>query len=135
MALAGTKVGTKTHAETREALKTLSMVNQVRLIWIRAHVGHLGNEAADEAAKKGSKSSRGNFQAYASRCTVWREISDRIDDEWRARWLARDDQRQSHLFIEGPDYVRSRQLMQLSRDAVGKLVHFFFADQCKINSS
>ncbi len=35
-------------------LNEASAINRVTLKWIKAHVGHIGNERADEAAKDGA---------------------------------------------------------------------------------
>ena len=61
--LAGTNVKFDSVKTTRDALHSLGSTNNVELRWIKAHVGHDGNEAANKAEKKGSTSNRGNLLA------------------------------------------------------------------------
>jgi ribonuclease HI len=62
--LAGTNVKFDSVKMTRDELHSLGSTNNVELQWIKAHVGHDGNDAADKAAKKGSTSNRGNQNLY-----------------------------------------------------------------------
>lgn len=54
-ALAGIEINLKQIKLTIENLNKLATQNQVEIRWVKAHVGHPGNEIADELAKKGTE--------------------------------------------------------------------------------
>ncbi len=54
LATASYKQTSRLTKETVLKLNEASAINKVTLKWIKAHVGHIGNERADEAATKGA---------------------------------------------------------------------------------
>jgi ribonuclease HI len=54
LAAGATIITTKTALTCRAALNHLGALNEVNLTWIKAHIGHKGNELADKLAKKGT---------------------------------------------------------------------------------
>jgi ribonuclease HI len=69
--LAGKNVKFDSVKTTRDALHSLGSTNNVELRWIKAHVGHDGNEAADKAAKKGNIYNRGNQKPLLAKSKAW----------------------------------------------------------------
>ena len=73
--------------------------------WVRGHSGALGNELADEAAKLGSKSNRGNTVIPTAASTIKRLIHEKINILWPREWMSNQDWcRQTKYF-----YKKSRQ--------------------------
>jgi hypothetical protein len=75
----------------------------VELQWIKAHVRHHGNKAADKAAKKGSTSNKGNQKPLLAKSTAWSLIDLQFRKTWETRWKGLKDQRQSKIFLHGPN--------------------------------
>jgi hypothetical protein len=113
--LAGTNVKSDSVKTTRDVLHSLGSTNNVELQWIKAHVGHDGNETADKAAKKGSTSNRGNQKSLLAKSKAWSLIDLQFRKTWETRWKGLKDHRESKIFLHGPN-----------KSNAFKLLHFFF---------
>ena len=119
--LAGTNVKFDSVKTTRDALHSLGSTNNVELRWIKAHVGHDGNEAADKAAKKGSTSNRGNQKPLLAKSKAWSLIDMQFRKTWETRWKGLKDHRQSKIFLHGPNKSNASKLLHCQSEVVGRV--------------
>ena len=70
---------------------------QVRLVWIKAHVGHLGNKTADTLAKTGTILDVISPVALPKQVTK-QAIRFSIDKMWNLEWTQYNDGQQSKQF-------------------------------------
>ena len=95
----------------------------VRLVWIKAHVGHEGNERADELAKVGT-----NLGAeFISHIPLPKQatkmaIRTAIDEIWDFQWTRYSDGRQSKQFFSLPNRKKAKYCYNLNRQEFGRLV-------------
>ena len=88
------------HEELREILEINDRVGRagtvVRFMWVPAHVGIVGNERADRAAKeatrKGQVEHRVRLSKGEGKSLVWKEVMRKWQDEWSR------ERRGRHLF-------------------------------------
>ena len=71
-AVDSTVIKSKTTQKARNELHRLGTDNKVLLRWIPAHKGHMGNEKADELAKKGSDDSEAQSVTLPVPKAVWK---------------------------------------------------------------
>ena len=109
---------------TINALNELGTRNSVTLTWVRAHVGTEGNKQADEAAKRGSKSSRMGPKVGLALATVNAQIDDETLRQWTYKWEHNGECRQTKYFWQGPNIARSKVIVNANRTNVGRLVRF-----------
>jgi ribonuclease HI len=129
LAIQNRKIHSKTVAAARTSLGFLQMANlggHIHFEWIRAHSGFKGNEAADNAAKRGGKSKRGGFAPPKARCTINRELNNLFISEWQIKWdtFRVTEFRRSRIFIDKPNKRRAKDLLDLSRLDAGRLVRW-----------
>jgi len=113
--------------------------NNIRLSWIKAHVGEVGNERADELAKQGSKRSLVGLERLVPipRASVWSKIKEMNTLNWKQRWLkyvqptyvnnrlvSTQNCSQSFIFYDQPNGRKASQLFELRRISVGRCVRF-----------
>ncbi|GIY87130.1 uncharacterized protein CDAR_205741 [Caerostris darwini] len=60
--------------------------DQVHLFWIKAHVGHIGNERADELAKQATNSPFIHLTTELNLHAIKKLIKKDISAEWQDRW-------------------------------------------------
>ena len=110
--------------ETKEMLNQLGSINDVTLHWIEAHKGHKFNEMADKFANKGNASNRlGGFTCPNKR-SIFSIIEAKSNEDWSLKWDEEPGCRQSRYFIQVPSKARSKELLKLSRNTLGKVIRF-----------
>jgi len=104
-ALHSAKTTSSLVAETKSALKRLSVFNRVRLLWVPGHSNIPGNEVVDALAKQAATSAFvGPEPAIGiNMATVSTEIRRWANKEHEGVWESAAGYRQSRLFLKGPD--------------------------------
>ena len=92
-----------------------------RLVWIKAHVGHDGNERADTLAKEGTRLTNVARVALPKQATKL-AIRKAIDDIWDFQWTRYHDGRQSKQFYQLPNRSKAKYSYNLSRQELGRLI-------------
>ena len=104
-------------------LKTLAKENRVRIEWIKAHVGHEGNELADDAAKKAADLPP-EAESRPPKRELWNAIETITRERWQQRWETSRICRQTKYFFNEINKGKSTQLLEKSRKRLGLLVRF-----------
>ena len=84
------------------------------LVWIKAHVGHEGNEVADEMAKQGTTSNN-NIKVGIPLCETKRLVEEFIRGEWDKEWNSYKEGKHSKEFLLGNDKIKAKKLLELNR--------------------
>ena len=93
----------------------------VRLVWVKAHVGHEGNEQADGLAKYGTSLDYINPIPLPRQATKF-AIKFAIDEIWKLHWTQYHDGRQSKQFYPLPDRAKAKYSYNLNRQELGRLI-------------
>ena len=126
LALASHRVSSKSTLETVASLNDAALSNEVHLRWIKAHVGHEGNEAADQLAKSGATnqgSLAGDLPAV-SYTLVKGLLRSRFREQWNIRWQNSDTCRQTKQWFPAVNQRLSDQLLRLDRKNFSGMVQF-----------
>lgn len=106
--------------KTKEILNEVSCQNTVKLHWIKAHKGHIGNEEADLAAKAGAQSKRlTTLEAKPALARIKQKITVHFHREWDHQWRYPTKNqatcRHTKVFFPNVDSKKANHLMGLSR--------------------
>lgn len=93
----------------------------VRLVWIKAHVGHPGNEQADELAKLGTSLDNISHVDLPKQATK-HAIKIATDENWKLQWTLYNDGRQSKQFYHLPDRNKAKYCYNLNRQELGRFI-------------
>lgn len=109
-------------AQVRDTIETLNRLaaqdNTVTLRWVKAHVGHPGNEKADELAKQGADLEKDPIRAenvpLVPSSFIRNSVREKVVSLWNKVWQADPQCRQTKLFIpeiskkKALDYTKCR---------------------------
>ena len=85
-ALDSNEITSQAVKDARTALNKLAgTTKHTVLVWIKAHVGHVGNEAADQLAKQGTVSEK-SIKIGIPHCEMKRLVEDLIRKKWDSEW-------------------------------------------------
>ena len=105
-----------------DTMHNLNLVSGlIRLVWIKAHVGHAGNERADQLAKAGTAMVSISHIPLPKQATKT-AIKVAIDEIWSFQWYSYNDGRQSKQFYKQPDRAKAKYSYNLSRQELGRLI-------------
>ena len=115
-----------TALKTAEALENIAWrVKGCTIAWLRAHIGTEGNEAADEAAKKGAE----NKEAIHKKLTlppppniIRSSLDEAIRKRWEHIWRSSNQYRHTKYFYSKPDKNKAHKINNLSRSHLSKLI-------------
>lgn len=110
----------------RDCITSLSQIHRhsVRLIWVPGHSGVMGNENADECARKGSESTE--FEIQSDILIPLVEISNMIDGkmerEMRDRWTSLSNCRISRTLWPLPNRRRTKELLSFGKRTISIII-------------
>jgi ribonuclease HI len=124
LALKNPKTSSRVVEECKTALNKLGHSMDVKMRWVKAHVGHAQNELADELAKKGAQG-EGDYAILPVPLSSFKQkVKEHLVALWETRWKARLDCRQSKVWFPTLNKTISRQIIRQSRPKVSRLVQF-----------
>ena len=90
-------------------------VHTLKLVWIKAHVGHPGNELADTYANIGTIDTTKAATTYTSMNTIKTLVTESIYHNWKEKWLSYPGCRQTKYFFPEPSSIKYKQIGRLAR--------------------
>ena len=85
MAMDNRRTSSKLVHETKVKWNHVGTYNQVCLHWVKAHVGHEGNEKADDLAKDGTKLSK--TPVLITKAWIKNYLKEKLIQKWDKQWL------------------------------------------------
>ena len=115
----------KTVDKCINALNKLGTYNKIHIKWIKAHVGTPGNECADFLAKKGSTLGEGHSRDMSvPLIKVKRDIEIFYYKRWYQTWHDYQHARQTKIWFQKPDQIKSKKLFGLNRENLSLMIQF-----------
>jgi ribonuclease HI len=105
------------------ALDKLQKMVNVTIHWTKAHVGHIGNERADQLAKEGTLKTSYQVEPIlpVPRSWIKKKINLYIHQEWISRWQSTREARQTKAFFPQPKAKIAKKLLSYNKQTCGKL--------------
>lgn len=133
-ALESQKCNSRLIYECHLALESIAAKNRVTLQWIKGHSGSLGNDAADELARRGSETQVEGPAPFLplpfSQLRTW--IRQHTQNLHNDRWIRATDCRQSRAAIPAATPRLTRRLMNLQRQDL-KIIIGTLTGHCPLN--
>ena len=110
----------------KETLNNLASKMDINIRWIKAHVGHHGNEWADKMAKEGASmiTDTNNPEIPLPKSFFKQKIKQALYKEWQMLWDRRQDCRQTKIFFPSPNSKKSKLLLQNNRIIYSRTVRY-----------
>ena len=111
----------------KETVETLSVLADsgivIRLVWIKAHVDHLGNERADQLAKEGTRQDP-ELQIRMPKPMVYVHnlVDEAVLNEWGTSWRLYDKARQTKQFFPSTGHGKATGLLKLNRRSLSRII-------------
>ena len=104
-------------------LHLLGESHTIILNWVKAHVRHELNEAADELAKTGT-ASQNIVHVHPPRKLLYGKIKTKTMNKWKMRWKRETTCRQTRLMLPKPNKIFTKYLFTLTRQELSLLLQF-----------
>ena len=88
---------------------------RVEICWIKAHIGHVGNERADQLAREAVKNSKIKINTPQSWSCYKAQLKQEIYTEWEHRWTNDNAYRMMKIFYPKPDSNKAKTVLKLNR--------------------
>ena len=126
MALLSDKITSKLILGLNYKLNCLGKHTIIHLRWIKAHVGHLGNEMADSMAKRGAENvdNLPITNIPASYAYVKRTVNNKLEELWSEEWSSTQDMKQSKYWFPKPTMQKCSHMKDLNRNKFSILVRW-----------
>ena len=123
-ALANRRINSKLVHDCVTALNSASAGNRLHIKWIRAHVGHVGNEHADRLAKAGALDPTFVVEQFPSlpKSRVRHICKLKLADKWTRIWQQREDCRQTRQWFPEVNLQASRTIAKMDRRELSTVV-------------
>ena len=114
-----TNIHSKTVLKTVDLLESLKIrCKTLTIAWIKAHIGHEGNEQADQAAKEGTEAYQSEIYLPKSWINTKNIINNLMIAEWNERWMNSTEYKHTKFFYPEVDTHRAKHLLKHSRSTV-----------------
>ena len=123
LALDKMDITSKTVGDCIQALNRLGRKTTVYLRWVKAHVGHEQNEAADALAKEGATFDLDDHALPVSKKVLKGILNEYLEKEWNKRWEDYEGGRETKLWFPHPHKSFSKKLLKgTNRELYGKVI-------------
>ncbi|XP_028178135.1 uncharacterized protein LOC114365701 [Ostrinia furnacalis] len=121
-ALKSNTITTALILECHEALQDIAAVNGVTLQWIKGHSNSLGNDAADELAKRGSDTTVFGPEPILPipQAQIRNWLRSKTEEKHHTEWKNSEGCRQTKDAVPDVSKKFSRSLIRLNRDSIRK---------------
>jgi ribonuclease HI len=122
-AIDGLVTSSKLVKDCMNVLNELQEQTKVTIHWTKAHVGHEGNERADQLAKQGTSKINHAVEPIIPVPKSWvrNKIKNYLHNEWTNRWKGIAEARQTKIFFPEPDSRISQKLLSYDKSICAKL--------------
>ena len=97
--------------DTKKILSELALkTRRLTLVWIKAHVGHEGNEHADELAKQGTTEDNKNNTILPPITNIKEKINKYFQKQWDQEWTSYPEARHTKEFYKCNDADKAKKV-------------------------
>jgi ribonuclease HI len=98
---------------------------KLKVYWIKAHVGHVHNERADELAKEATQAGVPH-SVEASRKLLRSKYKEHYNNIWKARWFSNQDKcKRTRIWFPWTDPKTSKILLSKTREQLSQCIQWF----------
>jgi ribonuclease HI len=122
-AIDSTATSSRLVSDCMRELDRLQLIVKVKIHWIKAHMGHEGNERADLLAKNGTEKINFCTEPILPVPKTW--VKDKIKQflhkAWTNRWMGNNEARQTKIFFPEPNGKITKKLLTYDKQTCAKI--------------
>ena len=92
--------------------------SRLELSWIKAHIGHSGNERADQLASEAVNNVAIRINTPPSWAAYKQALKTQIYEEWEQRWINDNAYRMTKIFYPRPHSNKAKYILKLKRTEI-----------------
>ena len=119
--LLATETTTLLVRRTIQQLNILSETFDVKLVWVKAHIGIPQNELADRLAKEATAMAS-ITHVPLPRSQIRAQVLDKLRLQWKCEWEEYDEARHTKLFVADSNKSRGKQICSFNRVDLRRLI-------------